>query len=62
MIDTFNNLYKQFSVYKKKILSTSEENEKIPYKTKLIELNKQLFNSLKDHYLNNSYVRKIAQQ
>jgi len=42
-LETFNNIYKQFKSFQKKIISLENENEKIVYKTKLIDLNRKLF-------------------
>lgn len=60
MFDTFDNIYKQFKSLKKKILSIEDEQWKIEFKQKLFELNTKLYNWLKDHYINNSYERKIV--
>jgi len=62
MYTTFSNLFKQFNGLKTKILNSREESEKIELKQKLVWLNKQLFHSLKEHFINNFYERKVTKE
>lgn len=60
LLDTFDNTYKQFESLKNKILNLKEETEWVEFKQKLLDLNIKLYNWLKTHFINNSYVRKTA--